>query len=51
MNKITTNTIAFWFNLLFANLWLIEKELLLTLAFFIGAGVAMWNEYNTKDTK
>ena len=51
MNNITQYTLAFWFNILIANLWLMNDELLLALVFGIGAGLAWYSEYIGKDSK
>lgn len=51
MNNVTHYTIAFWFNILIANLWLMNDEILLALVFGIGAGLAWFSEYYGKDKK
>ena len=51
MNNVTHYTLAFWFNILIANLWLMNDELLLALVFGIGAGLAWFSGYVGKGMK
>jgi hypothetical protein len=48
MNNVTHYTIAFWFNILIANLWHMNDKPLLAIVFGIGAGrsgVYAWRVY------
>lgn len=51
MNNTTQHTLAFWFNILIANLWLMNDDLLLALVFGIGAGLAWFSGHVGKDNK
>ena len=51
MNSVTHYTLAFWFNILIANLWLMSDDLLLASVFGIGAGLAWFSGYVGKDSK
>ena len=51
MNNVTHYTIAFWFNILIANLWHMNDKPLLATVFGIGAGLAWFSEYYGKGKK